>query len=73
MSLGNESYLRSFQVSLNEINDIYAAVAALGLRDYSDLLLSLGERGLPMPGLPRHEVEAMADTMVRLIGRESAR
>ena len=50
-----------------------AAVAALGLRDYSDLLLSLGERGLPMPGLPRHEVEAMADTMVRLIGPESAR
>jgi signal transduction histidine kinase len=31
MSLGNESYLRSFQVSLNEINDIYTAVVALGL------------------------------------------
>lgn len=31
MSLGNESYLRSFQVSLNEINDIHSAVVALGL------------------------------------------
>lgn len=46
-----------------------AAVAALALRDYSDLLLALGARGLPMPGLPTHEVEAMADTMVRLLGR----
>lgn len=30
MSLGNESYLRSFQVSLNEISDVYGAVRALG-------------------------------------------
>jgi nitrogen fixation/metabolism regulation signal transduction histidine kinase len=30
MSLGNESYLRSFQVALNEVNDIYNAVMALG-------------------------------------------
>lgn len=29
MSLGNESYLRSFQVSLNEINDIHRAILAL--------------------------------------------
>lgn len=50
-----------------------AAIAALGLRDYSDLLLCLGQAGLPMPSLPRHEVEAMADTMVRLLGRESPR
>ena len=50
-----------------------AAVAALGLRDYSDLLLALGKRGLPLPSLPRHEVEAMADTMVRLLGQDNAR
>lgn len=31
MSLGNESYLRSFQASLSEIDDIHAAVMALGL------------------------------------------
>ncbi|MCW3477533.1 hypothetical protein [Limobrevibacterium gyesilva] len=49
-----------------------AAVAALGLRDYSDLLLALGERRLLTPSLPRHEVEAMADTMVRLLGRRAA-
>lgn len=30
MSLGNESYLRSLQVALNEINDIYNAVMVLG-------------------------------------------
>lgn len=29
MSLGKESYLRSFQVSLNEINDIHRAILAL--------------------------------------------
>ena len=27
-----------------------AAVKALGLRDYTQILLALGERGLPMPG-----------------------
>ena len=43
-----------------------AAIEALALRDYPQLLLSLGERGLPMPHLPPHEVEAMADAMVRL-------
>lgn len=30
MSLGNESYLRSFQVSLNEINDLYSSVISVG-------------------------------------------
>lgn len=45
-----------------------AAVAALGLRDYSDLLLALGARGLGMPSLPKHEETAMVDTMVALLG-----
>jgi len=43
-----------------------AAIKATGVRDYAQLLLSLGERNLPMPRLPGHEVEAMADTLVRL-------
>lgn len=30
MSLGNESYLRSFQVSLNEVNDLYSSVISVG-------------------------------------------
>jgi nitrogen fixation/metabolism regulation signal transduction histidine kinase len=30
MSLGNESYLRSFQVTLNEINDLYREVERIG-------------------------------------------
>lgn len=43
-----------------------AAIRALGLRDYAQLLICLGERGLPLPKLPAHEVEAMADTFARL-------
>jgi hypothetical protein len=30
MSLGNESYLRSFQVTLNEVNDLYREIEAIG-------------------------------------------
>ena len=30
MSLGNESYLRSFQVTLNEVNDIYREIERIG-------------------------------------------
>lgn len=48
-----------------------AAIRALGLRDYAQLLLLLGERALPLPGLPSHQVDAMADALVRLY-RESA-
>ncbi|MBY0337529.1 MAG: hypothetical protein K2X11_12995 [Acetobacteraceae bacterium] len=44
-----------------------AAVAELRLHGYSDLMLALGQRGLPIPCLPPDEVEAMSDIMVRLI------
>lgn len=47
-----------------------AAIKALGLRDYAQLLLMLGERNLPLPRLPPHEVEAMVDTFVRLCGQD---
>jgi nitrogen fixation/metabolism regulation signal transduction histidine kinase len=30
MSLGNESYLRSFQVTLNEVNDLYKEIEGIG-------------------------------------------
>jgi hypothetical protein len=30
MSLGNESYLRSFQVTLNEVNDVYREIERIG-------------------------------------------
>ena len=43
-----------------------AVIEALGLRDYAQLLLALGQRGLPLPQLPEHEVEAMADNFVRI-------
>lgn len=43
-----------------------AAIRALGLRDYAQLLIRLGEHGLPLPKLPAHEVEAMADSFARL-------
>lgn len=50
-----------------------AAIRALGLRDYAQLLVSLGQRDLPLPKLPAHEVEAMADTFVRLYQQEDKR
>lgn len=42
-----------------------AAIRALGLRDYAQLLIRLGEHDLPLPKLPAHEVEAMADSFAR--------
>jgi len=44
---------------------------ALGLRDYAQLLVSLGQRDLPMPKLPAHEVEAMVDTFIRLYQQDN--
>ncbi len=43
-----------------------AVIEALGLRNYAQVLLALGQRGLPLPKLPGHEVEAMADNFVRI-------
>ena len=47
-----------------------AAIRALGLRDYAQLLVSLGERNLPLPKLPAHELEAMTDTFVGLLKQD---
>jgi Family of unknown function (DUF6364) len=43
------------------------AIRALGLRDYAQLLVSLGERNLPLPKLRAHELETMTDTFVGLL------
>ena len=43
------------------------AVAALGLRDYAQLLLALGERGLTPPRLPAEQIAAMQRTFVGLL------
>ncbi len=43
------------------------AIAALGLRDYAQLLLALGERGLTPPRLPPEQVAAMQKTFVGLL------
>jgi plasmid stability protein len=42
------------------------AVAALGLRDYAELLIALGEADLPLPKLPAHEIENQAATFARI-------
>jgi hypothetical protein len=42
-------------------------MAALGLRDYAQLLLALGERGLRPPRLPAAEIAAMQRTFVGLL------
>lgn len=36
------------------------AVRALGLRDYSELLLALGKAGIPLPTLPAHVLRDQA-------------
>nr|WP_316655655.1 hypothetical protein [uncultured Gellertiella sp.] len=42
------------------------AVRRLGLRDYADLLVALGDADLPLPLLPAHEVENQAATFAKL-------
>ena len=43
------------------------AIAALGLRDYAQLLIRPGEAGLQPPQLPAAEVAAMQGAFVRLL------
>jgi len=38
------------------------AVEVLGLRDYAELLVMLGDAGIEPPRLPEEEVEEMAET-----------
>ena len=39
------------------------AIEALGLRDYAQLLLLLGERKLPLPRTPDHVLKVMSETI----------
>ena len=41
-------------------------IRRLGLRDYAELLVALGDADLPMPLPPAHEIENQAATFVRL-------
>ena len=42
------------------------AIRLLGLRDYTELLVALGDADLPMPLPPPHEVEKQAITFAKL-------
>jgi len=42
------------------------AIRYLGLRDYAELLVVLGDADLPMPLPPAHELENQAATFVKL-------
>lgn len=42
------------------------AIRLLGLRDYAELLVTLGDADLPMPLPPPHEIENQATTFVKL-------
>jgi plasmid stability protein len=42
------------------------AIRTLGLRDYAELLVALGDADLPLPKLPPHELENQAATFARL-------
>ncbi len=42
------------------------AIRRLGLRDSGDLLVALGDAGLPMPLPAEHEIEEQAATFVTL-------
>lgn len=41
-------------------------IRRLGLRDYADLLVALGDADLPMPLPPVHEIENQAATFAKL-------
>jgi plasmid stability protein len=42
------------------------AIRMLGLRDYAELLVALGDADLPMPSAPPHEIENQATTFTKL-------
>ncbi len=42
------------------------AIRRLGLRDYAELLVALGDADLPMPLPPQHEIENQAIIMAKL-------
>ncbi|CAO3426853.1 DUF6364 family protein [Azospirillum endophyticum] len=42
------------------------AIRRLGLRDYAELLVALGDADLPMPSPPPHDIENQAVTFARL-------
>jgi plasmid stability protein len=42
------------------------AIAALGLRDYAELLVALGDDDLPMPLPPPHDIDSEAVLFARL-------
>lgn len=42
------------------------AIRLLGLRDYAELLVALGDADLPMPLPPPHDVENQAVTFAKL-------
>ena len=42
------------------------AIRLLGLRDYAELLVALGDADLPMPTPPPHEIDSQAATFVKL-------
>ncbi|MBI5129106.1 MAG: hypothetical protein HZA66_06670 [Rhodopseudomonas palustris] len=42
------------------------AIRLLGLRDYAELLVALGDADLPMPSAPPHDIENQATTFAKL-------
>lgn len=42
------------------------AISTLGLRDYAELLVALGDADLPMPLPPAHEIENQSVTFAKL-------
>jgi prevent-host-death family protein len=43
------------------------AVRMMGMRDYSDLLIEIGERGLQLPKLPENEIIAMKNVFLNIL------
>ena len=46
--------------------DSREAIAAIGVRDYADLLVALGDVGLTPPWPPEHQIENEAATFVKI-------
>ena len=42
------------------------AIEQSGFRDYAELLVALGDRGLDLPRLPPHEINQMTENFLRI-------
>ena len=63
---GNQNYKTLLEFSLGRINDL-TAMQTLGLDSEEDLFLLMAQAHLPMPRLPEHVTQGMAEKLNTLM------